>query len=89
MRLASIITLKELQKIRVLFLIKLLRNGSYRGIRFTQGLPMRGQRTHSNSFTVRRVLPLMIDDKMKKFFLQRKENLQRKSAAYKSLSKKL
>lgn len=55
-----------------LFLIKLLRNGSYRGIRFTQGLPMRGQRTHSNASTARRALPLMIDEKMKKFFLAAK-----------------
>lgn len=51
LRMASIITLKELKKLRVLFLIKLLRNGSYRGIRFTQGLPLRGQRTHSNAAT--------------------------------------
>lgn len=37
---------------------------------------------------VRRALPLMIDEKMKKFFLQRKENLQRRSAAQKQNSKR-
>lgn len=39
----------KLQNLKTLFFIK-----SYRGLRLKQGLPVRGQRTHTNARTVRR-----------------------------------
>lgn len=42
-----------LKKVEAHILIAHLQNGSYKGIRFRQGMPANGQRTHSNASTSR------------------------------------
>ena len=44
----------DLKKIKSLKLKKLLSIKSYRGLRLKQGLPVRGQRTHTNAQTSRK-----------------------------------
>jgi small subunit ribosomal protein S13 len=48
-------TNEQVTRIEKKILRKHLKNGSYKGIRFLQGLPARGQRTHSNHRTARRM----------------------------------
>lgn len=50
---------KELKKKEVSVLVSHLKTGSYKGIRFRQGLPANGQRTHSNASTARRKLQIV------------------------------
>jgi len=45
----------DLKKLKVLVLKKLILIKSYRGIRKKQGLPVRGQRTHTNARTARKI----------------------------------
>lgn len=46
---------KKLTKFRNEILGEQLRGGRYRGLRMRQGLPVRGQRTHTNGSTARRM----------------------------------
>jgi small subunit ribosomal protein S13 len=45
----------DLKKSKLLVIKKLTSIKSYRGLRRTQGLPVRGQRTHTNSKTSRKI----------------------------------
>ena len=45
----------DLKKIKLLTIKKLVSIKSYRGLRKTQGLPVRGQRTHTNARTSRKI----------------------------------
>lgn len=45
----------DLKKIKLLTTKKLISIKSYRGMRKTQGLPVRGQRTHTNARTSRKI----------------------------------
>ena len=51
---SGFIVTSELRKIQTLNLKRLVQIKSYRGIRRIQGLPVRGQRTHTNARSVRR-----------------------------------
>lgn len=44
----------DLKKLQAIFLKKLVNIKSYKGLRKIQGLPIRGQRTHTNAKTSRR-----------------------------------
>jgi small subunit ribosomal protein S13 len=48
---------KNLKKDQKFFIRKLMRVGSYRGLRHRLGLPMRGQRTSTNAKTQRKLSP--------------------------------
>jgi small subunit ribosomal protein S13 len=50
----SFATGQELQRIIGQDIARFVRIGSYKGFRFTQGLPVRGQRTHTNARNARR-----------------------------------
>lgn len=45
----------DLKKIKVLILKKLVSAKTYRGFRRSQGLPVRGQRTHTNARTAKKI----------------------------------
>jgi small subunit ribosomal protein S13 len=45
----------DLKKIRTLNIKRLITIKSYRGLRMFQGLPVRGQRTHSNAKTAKKL----------------------------------
>jgi small subunit ribosomal protein S13 len=45
----------DLKKLKLLNKKKLINIKSYRGLRRTQGLPVRGQRTHTNAQTSRKI----------------------------------
>jgi len=45
----------DLKKLKLLVVKKLVSIKSYRGLRRTQGLPVRGQRTHTNARTSRKI----------------------------------
>jgi small subunit ribosomal protein S13 len=45
----------DLKKLQLLSRKKLINIKSYRGLRRTQGLPVRGQRTHTNAQTSRKI----------------------------------
>lgn len=45
----------EIKRSTIKNIQRLIKIASYRGFRHTQGLPIRGQRTHGNSRTVRRL----------------------------------
>lgn len=51
---SSLILANDLKKERLLKLKKLLLIKSYKGLRRNQGLPIRGQRTHTNARTSRK-----------------------------------
>jgi small subunit ribosomal protein S13 len=44
----------DLKKLKILIRKKLVEIKSYRGLRHNQGLPIRGQRTHTNAKTARK-----------------------------------
>jgi small subunit ribosomal protein S13 len=49
----------DIKKYKVQNVQRLVKIGCYRGFRHTEGLPVRGQRTHGNSRTIRKLkLPL-------------------------------
>jgi small subunit ribosomal protein S13 len=48
-------TSSDLKKLKAIKKNKLIRIKSYRGLRKTLGLPIRGQRTHTNAKTAKRV----------------------------------
>lgn len=50
----NIILASDLKKIKVLTAKQLVSIKSYRGLRRNQGLPVRGQRTHTNAKTARK-----------------------------------
>jgi len=50
---SNLIITSELKKLQSLFLKKLVEIKSYKGLRKIQGLPVRGQRTHTNAKTAR------------------------------------
>lgn len=52
--LSNLLLVSDLKKERLLKLKKLLSIKSYRGLRRNQGLPVRGQRTHTNARTSRK-----------------------------------
>jgi len=64
---------KDLERLRSLYLVRYLKIGNYKALRFSQNLPMRGQRTHSNAATPQRVYPRLINSRLRNFFLARKE----------------
>ena len=51
---SNLIIASELKKLRLLKAKKLLSIKSYKGLRRKQGLPVRGQRTHTNARTSRK-----------------------------------
>lgn len=51
---SDLIITNELKKLQVFLLQNLINIKSYRGLRRLQGLPVRGQRTHTNSRTSKR-----------------------------------
>lgn len=52
---SDLILNNDLKKLQISFLKKLVNIKSYRGLRKIRGLPVRGQRTHTNAKTARRV----------------------------------
>lgn len=52
----NVLVAGDLLKFRLLIVKKLVSLKSYRGLRRSQGLPVRGQRTHTNSKTARKRL---------------------------------
>ena len=48
------ITGAELKRVQAEDIQRTVRMSSYKGFRFTQGLPLRGQRTHTNARTARK-----------------------------------
>jgi small subunit ribosomal protein S13 len=52
--LSNIELASDLKKVQLLITKKLVSIKSYRGLRRTQGLPVRGQRTHTNGKTARK-----------------------------------
>ena len=50
---SNLIITSELKKVQSLFFKNLVSIKSYRGLRKIQGLPVRGQRTHTNAKTAR------------------------------------
>jgi len=51
---SNLILGNDLKKLQILFLKKLINIKAYKGLRKISGLPIRGQRTHTNAKTVRR-----------------------------------
>ena len=51
---SDLIVSNDLKKLQSLFLKKLINIKAYKGIRRISGLPVRGQRTHTNAKTSRR-----------------------------------
>jgi len=51
---SNLILMDDLKKIKLLKFKKLLSIKSYKGLRLNQGLPVRGQRTHTNARTARK-----------------------------------
>ena len=49
----------ELKKLKILSIKKLVSIKSYRGLRKSRGFPVRGQRTHTNAKSARRVSKLI------------------------------
>lgn len=47
---------REISRLQLTSLDRLVKGGNYRGIRRSQGLPTRGQRTHTNAKTAKRLL---------------------------------
>jgi len=70
----NLLLYKDLERVRSLYLVRYLKVGNYKALRFSQGLPMRGQRTHSNAGTPSRVYPKLINARLRNFFIARKEN---------------
>lgn len=56
---SDIIVTNELKKLQIFLLQNLINIKSYRGLRRLQGLPIRGQRTHTNSKTSKRRKPFL------------------------------
>ena len=56
----------QVSRLTFLEVQRLVRIGAYRGFRHTQGLPCRGQRTHGNSKTARRLRKKVSFSKKKK-----------------------
>lgn len=52
---SGIVLASDLKKIKVLITKKLLSIKSYRGLRLYRGLPVRGQRTHTNAKTQKKM----------------------------------
>jgi small subunit ribosomal protein S13 len=46
----------DLKKLKLLFKKKLITIKSYSGVRLMKGLPVRGQRTHTNAITAKKRL---------------------------------
>ena len=70
---------------------RLIRISSYRGIRYVQGLPCRGQRSHGNAQTVRKLSPRAFPNKNKSTIIKSKQgkNLQTgKHRGHKKIGKK-
>lgn len=53
-QMSNIILASDLKKIKALTAKRLTSTKSYRGLRKNQGLPVRGQRTHTNAKTARK-----------------------------------
>ena len=51
---SDLVITSELKKLQSLFLKNLVNIKSYRGLRKIQGLPVRGQRTHTNAKTAKK-----------------------------------
>lgn len=51
---SNLIIMDDLKKLKLLKFKKLLSIKSYKGLRLNQGLPVRGQRTHTNARTSRK-----------------------------------
>ena len=51
---SNLVITSELRKLRALFLTKLINTKTYRGLRKIRGLPVRGQRTHTNAKTAKK-----------------------------------
>jgi small subunit ribosomal protein S13 len=51
---SDLILSNDLKKLQILFLKNLINIKAYKGLRRISGLPIRGQRTHTNARTVRR-----------------------------------
>ena len=51
---SNLVLSNDLKKLQVLFLKKLINIKAYKGLRKILGLPIRGQRTHTNAKTARR-----------------------------------
>ena len=51
---SNLVLSNDLKKLQVLFLKKLINIKAYKGLRKILGLPIRGQRTHTNAKTSRR-----------------------------------
>ena len=52
---SNLIITNELKKLQVLFLRNLVNIKSYKGLRRIRGLPVKGQRTHTNGKTAKRL----------------------------------
>jgi small subunit ribosomal protein S13 len=52
---SNLLITSELKKVQMLFLKRLISIKSYRGLRRIKGLPVRGQRTHTNAKTARKI----------------------------------
>jgi small subunit ribosomal protein S13 len=53
--LSNLVITSELKKVQMLILKHLISIKSYRGLRRIKGLPVRGQRTHTNAKTSRKI----------------------------------
>lgn len=51
---SNLVLTSDLKKVKLLKLKKLLSMKSYKGLRLKRGLPVRGQRTHTNARTARK-----------------------------------
>lgn len=52
--------------------------GSYKGIRLAQGMPLRGQRTHTNASTANKLLKQQVGDKLRAFIAKRPDSSRKK-----------
>ena len=52
---SNLVLANDLKKIKLLVLKRLVEIKSYRGLRRKKGLPIRGQRTHTNAKTARKI----------------------------------
>lgn len=77
---------KDLFKFKRIFLVRHVKVGSYKGIRLFQGLPFRGQRTHTNASTAKRLHKAYVSQHLRGYVI--KEKTQMKNEGRKKKIKK-
>lgn len=72
---AELLVDRDLSKNMKIFFVRHFKIGSYKAKRMLQSLPLRGQRTHTNAATAKRLLKIYVAQNLRGYIVRQKEEV--------------